>query len=87
MPEASKDLQKKINELSQIFYKAVTILSKCKSCGTCIAFCPLKLRKFNKDGKAVTINTIQSCGGCTVCFHRCPEHAIELIKLPRKDLI
>ncbi len=87
MPEASKNLQNKINELSQIIYKAVTDLSKCKACGTCITFCPLNLRKFNKDGKAVTINTTQSCGGCTVCVHRCPEHAIKLIKFPKKEII
>ncbi|TXT58037.1 MAG: hypothetical protein BAJALOKI1v1_1780008 [Promethearchaeota archaeon] len=83
MHKASKNLQEKIQELSQIIYRAATILSKCKSCGTCIKYCPLNLREFNKDGKAVTVNTTISCGGCTVCYHRCPELAIQLIKLSK----
>jgi len=87
MQEASKTLQDKIKELSQIVIRAVTDLSKCKACGTCILYCPLKIRAFNEVGKAVTIKTDKSCGGCSVCFHRCPEGAIRLIILPKKNNI
>ncbi len=74
----STDLQKAIKELSKISYKAVTILENCQSCGTCVKYCPLKIRKFNSESKAITIKSIQSCGGCSVCFHRCPNNAIRL---------
>lgn len=83
MPEASPDLRKKIKELKGLTYRAVTNLSKCKSCGTCVKFCPLKIRKFNLEGKAITIKTKKSCGGCSVCYKRCPENAINLITFQR----
>jgi NAD-dependent dihydropyrimidine dehydrogenase PreA subunit len=83
MNNASKNLEKKIKELSELHYTAITILEKCRSCGTCVRFCPLKIRKFNEDGKAITINSNRSCGGCSVCFHRCPNNAIELIELKK----
>ena len=59
-------------------YKAITILEKCQSCGTCVKYCPLNIRKFNSENKAITINSDKSCGGCSVCFHRCPNNAILL---------
>ncbi|TFF98662.1 MAG: hypothetical protein EU541_06535 [Promethearchaeota archaeon] len=85
MTGASRDLQNKIKELSKNNYRAITIIEKCKSCGTCIIYCPLKIRTFNIDGKAITINTKNSCGGCSVCFHRCPQHAIKLVLVPKKN--
>ncbi|TXT65315.1 MAG: hypothetical protein BAJALOKI3v1_110017 [Promethearchaeota archaeon] len=84
MPEASKSLQDKIKELSQTIYRAVTDLKLCVSCGTCVIYCPLKIRAFNNDGKGITIQTNVSCGGCSVCFHRCPEGAIRLLPFSRK---
>lgn len=84
MPEASKSLQDKIKELSQTIFRAVTDLNKCKSCGTCIVYCPLQIRTFNNEGKAITVKTHVSCGGCSVCYHRCPQGAITLITLSRK---
>lgn len=74
----SVDFQKAIKELSKITYHAITILEKCQSCGTCIKYCPLKIRVFNSENKAITIKSDQSCGGCSVCFHRCPNDAIAL---------
>ncbi|MHA1689216.1 MAG: 4Fe-4S binding protein [Promethearchaeota archaeon] len=85
MKSASKSLQKKINELSHVKYFAITILSKCRSCGTCIKFCPLKIRAYNSEGKAITIITEKSCGGCSVCFKRCPNGAIQLIPIIKKE--
>ncbi|MBD3351165.1 MAG: hypothetical protein GF364_06740 [Candidatus Lokiarchaeota archaeon] len=86
MHKASNSLQKKLQELSKIIYRAATILPKCKSCGTCIKYCPLELREFNKEGKAITISTSISCGGCTVCYHRCPEQAIKLVRLSKNTI-
>jgi len=83
MKTASKNLENKIKEVSALHYKAITILERCKSCGTCVRFCPLKIRKFNEIGKAITINSTRECGGCSVCFHRCPNHAIKLIILKK----
>lgn len=74
----SDDFQKAIKELSKISYNVVTILEKCQSCGTCIKYCPLNIRKFNSENKAITIKSNNSCGGCSVCFHRCPNNAIRL---------
>jgi len=55
MKAASPALQNKINELKLRAFKAETDLSQCKSCGTCIKICPLKIREFNLDGKAITV--------------------------------
>jgi len=79
MKTASHKLQEKIKELSNLTYKAITELSKCKSCGTCVIYCPLNIRKFNAEGKAITIISESYCGGCSVCFHRCPNKAIRLV--------
>jgi 2-oxoglutarate ferredoxin oxidoreductase subunit delta len=83
MPAASPKLQEKIKELMGIKYLAVTELEKCKSCGTCVQFCPLEIRKFNDEGKAITIKTDKSCGGCSVCYKRCPQDAIKLIRVKK----
>ena len=74
----STELQRAIKELSKRSYKAITILENCQSCGTCIKYCPLKIRIFNSESKAITIKSVKSCGGCSVCFHRCPNNAIRL---------
>jgi len=84
MPETTPNLRKKIKELMNLTYRAITDLSKCKSCGTCIKFCPLKIREFNSEGKAITIKNDKSCGGCSVCYKRCPQNAIKLISI-KKD--
>ena len=79
MKSPSSGLQKKIRELSKLTYKAITVLPNCKSCGTCIKFCPLNIRKLNDQGKAITITSDYICGGCSVCYHRCPNKAIKLV--------
>lgn len=55
MDQPSRKLEKKFNELSNRTYKAVTDVTKCISCGTCIKFYPLYIRKFNENKKAITI--------------------------------
>lgn len=85
MKSASESLQAKIEELSRIKYVAFTNLLKCKSCGTCIRFCPLKIRTYNDEGKAITIKNASSCGGCSVCVKRCPNQAIQFIIIQKKE--
>ncbi|MHA1292576.1 MAG: 4Fe-4S binding protein [Promethearchaeota archaeon] len=84
MNAASPGLTKKIEELRRISYRAITDLSRCKSCGTCVRYCPLKIRAFNAEGKAVTLITEFSCGGCSVCYKRCRNKAIKLIVIEKK---
>ena len=83
MNSASPQLQEKIKELINLTYKAYTNFPKCKSCGTCVKYCPLEIRKFNSNRKAITIRTTKSCGGCSVCYNRCPENAILLLPIKR----
>jgi len=77
MKSTSSRLQKKIRELSKLTYKAITLLPNCKSCGTCIKFCLLNIRKLFDQGKAITITSDYICGGCSVCFHRCPNKQLD----------
>ena len=59
MKTASPELQKKIRELSKLSYKAITELSKCKSCGTCVIYWPFNIRKFKlKKGMMMVNNRI-----------------------------
>ncbi|MCK4239593.1 MAG: 4Fe-4S binding protein [Candidatus Lokiarchaeota archaeon] len=37
--------------------------------------CPLKIREFGLDGKAVTVG---QCFGCNICTRKCPNNAIDL---------
>jgi Pyruvate/2-oxoacid:ferredoxin oxidoreductase delta subunit len=85
MNSASPNLRKKIDELSKISYIATTIIENCKSCGTCVKFCPLNVREFNKEGIAITVKGNFSCGGCSVCYMRCPNDAI-LLKIQKRKV-
>ena len=84
MNSPSPNLRKTIDRLQKISYIAVTDFEKCKSCGTCVKYCPLMIRKFNSEGKAITISSIHNCGGCSICYHRCPNNAIDLRIQERK---
>lgn len=50
--------------------------SKCISCGTCVAICPVDAISFDKDGKAVIDKNI--CIHCGTCQASCPVNAIDL---------
>ncbi|MHA1272368.1 MAG: 4Fe-4S dicluster domain-containing protein [Promethearchaeota archaeon] len=82
MSSPSPNLKEKFEELRTIRYRAITT-GDCIACGTCVKYCPLKIRKIGSDNRAITININANCGGCSVCFKRCPQNAISLIKIKR----
>jgi len=47
----------------------------CKACGICMAFCPQKIIKANKNGKPEIIE-MDNCVGCRFCEIHCPDFAI-----------
>ncbi|RQD56274.1 MAG: 4Fe-4S dicluster domain-containing protein [Desulfonatronovibrio sp. MSAO_Bac4] len=47
----------------------------CKGCGICVAFCPAKVLKLSKQGKAEVINEYE-CINCGFCEVHCPDFAI-----------
>lgn len=49
--------------------------SKCISCGTCVAICPVEAIYFDKDGKAVIDQ--EKCIKCGACKASCPVNAID----------
>lgn len=47
----------------------------CKQCGLCMAFCPKKIIKADKNGKP-EITDAGKCAGCRFCEMHCPDFAI-----------
>jgi 2-oxoglutarate ferredoxin oxidoreductase subunit delta len=47
----------------------------CKACGICMAFCPQKIIKADKNGKP-EITAMDKCVGCRFCEIHCPDFAI-----------
>lgn len=56
----------------------------CKSCGTCIYYCPKKCMKIgderNMKGYYFPIIDFEACIGCGTCALVCPEAAIDILK-------
>ncbi|MCG8453288.1 MAG: 4Fe-4S binding protein [Spirochaetales bacterium] len=52
----------------------------CKSCGICVAFCPVKAIVLNVEGKAMAAKEGR-CTGCTLCERLCPDLAIQIQSL------
>jgi len=52
--------------------------AKCKSCGTCVKFCPTKAITLEENEK-VTIDQ-EACIGCGACVNVCDEDAIKLVR-------
>lgn len=58
----------------------------CKACGICMAFCPQKIIKADKNGKPV-MSDVDKCVGCRFCEIHCPDFAITVTdrKLKRRQ--
>jgi 2-oxoglutarate ferredoxin oxidoreductase subunit delta len=58
---------------------------KCKGCGLCIVYCPLKSLQFssslNKRGvKFAEFKKDAKCSGCKFCSLICPDNCLEVDK-------
>lgn len=56
---------------------------RCKGCGLCIRYCPLKSLEFssqlNKRGvKFAKFKEGAKCSGCGFCFLMCPDNCIKI---------
>jgi 2-oxoglutarate ferredoxin oxidoreductase subunit delta len=69
--------------------KVHTVVERCKGCGFCIEFCPLKALRasgtLNRGGfHFPEIVTPEKCSGCNMCGMICPDIAIWSEKLVRE---
>ncbi|MBN2561909.1 MAG: 4Fe-4S binding protein [Phycisphaerae bacterium] len=66
----------------------VTIIrDRCKGCGYCVEFCPMKAlkmsREFNDKGYHFPeVADSQACTGCDLCGMFCPDFAISGCRIP-----
>ena len=65
--------------------KVVIKKEKCKGCGLCIEFCPVKIISLDKNINDSGINVaivgdVSKCKGCAFCALVCPDCAIEVYK-------
>jgi heterodisulfide reductase subunit A-like polyferredoxin len=64
-------------------YMAVTDFTLCRNCGTCVKRCVFDVRKI-QDKKLVLKES--SCYGCGLCVTTCPEKAISMQVLSRRQV-
>jgi len=56
----------------------------CKQCGLCMAFCPRKIIKADKNGHPQIIDA-DRCSGCRFCEMHCPDFAISVdTRVPKR---
>jgi 2-oxoglutarate ferredoxin oxidoreductase subunit delta len=65
--------------------KIMIIKDRCKGCGYCIEFCPVKALEYSNDLNARGVHPPQAkktndCTGCGLCERLCPDFAIYLGK-------
>ncbi|MDP8290021.1 MAG: 4Fe-4S binding protein [Candidatus Susulua stagnicola] len=65
--------------------KVIIDTDKCKGCGLCVFYCPLKSLELssslNKRGvKAASFKKDAKCSGCGFCFLICPDNCIQIDK-------
>jgi len=58
-------------------YKIKINKVRCKRCGICIEFCPVKSFDKEADGTPVPWRE-DACTGCRQCEMRCPDFAIKV---------
>jgi len=63
---------------------------KCKGCGLCILWCPLKHLELSSDLNKRGVRYAKkkentSCSGCGACFLVCPDFCIEVYEKAKSD--
>jgi 2-oxoglutarate ferredoxin oxidoreductase subunit delta len=57
----------------------------CKSCGLCVAACPVKVLRISEKTNAKGYRPVEQykegCIGCGMCAMTCPDAAIEVFKI------
>jgi len=57
----------------------------CKSCGLCVAACPMKVLRISEKTNAKGYRPVEQfkegCIGCAMCAVTCPDAAIEVFKI------
>ena len=66
-----------------VSHKVTIKKDKCKGCGLCIVYCPVKhlevSSELNKKGvKFAQTKKINKCIGCGFCFYICPDCCIKV---------
>ncbi len=74
---------KKVQKKKTATFKIKIVKDKCKGCGLCLIYCPVRCLSFsvdlNKKGvKFVQANKEKECIGCGNCFLICPDACIEI---------
>ncbi len=62
---------------------------RCKGCGLCILYCPVKKLEFSSDlnSKGIKYAKVKDnipCVGCGNCYLMCPDYCIEVYEKPEK---
>ncbi|MBI5967660.1 MAG: 4Fe-4S binding protein [Deltaproteobacteria bacterium] len=58
--------------------------SWCKRCGICVAFCPAEVLAQDDSG-VIYVKDPDHCTGCELCELRCPDFAIQVRQLKKKE--
>jgi len=65
------------------------IKDRCKGCGLCLLWCPLKHISFssdlNKRGVQYAKENNNRCSGCGICYVVCPDYCITVSQVDKKD--
>jgi 2-oxoglutarate ferredoxin oxidoreductase subunit delta len=57
-------------------FRVEILKNQCKSCGICVAFCPLHCFKLDDTGRPLV--AADKCSGCGWCELYCPDFAISV---------
>ena len=57
----------------------------CKKCGICIKFCPRGV--FDTNGNSPAVENPERCNQCSLCFHRCPDFAIQVKESRKSEVV
>ncbi|MCK4233674.1 4Fe-4S binding protein [candidate division WOR-3 bacterium] len=65
-------------------FKITIDIKWCKGCGLCVNYCPQKILYLADDFK-VHVSDESECIGCHICEFRCPDFAIFVNEVKKKE--